>query len=163
MPEAPLQLTVSLPGQKEVSVALSRFNEKISDWTHYWNDWLKPAWFRHITTQYETQGASTGNQWPALTPRYAAWKNKHWPGLPTGVLSGATRESLTFPDDPLGIWEATPTSLTVGTRVPYAIYLQTGTPKMKARPPLRVTQDFVVLMARLLQQFGVKEAKAAGL
>lgn len=162
MADAPLQITVSLPGQEPVRVALSRFNENIADWTNYWNGYFKPAWYRHVTAHYETQGASTGSRWQMLSPRYDAWKQKHWPGLPIGVLTGATRESLTFPDDVNAVWKATPTALEVGTSVPHASFLQTGTKKMPARPPLRVTSDFVVLMGRLLQEFGVKEARRAG-
>ncbi len=168
--------SIDLPGQERVTRALSRFGDQISNWQPFWEEWFKPAWYRTITLHYETQGASTGGAWPPLSEAYGIWKQKHWPGLPLGVLSGATRESLTFPDDPHAIWEATPTSLTVGTRVPYALFLQMGTGRrgsatvarrsksythgagggMPARPPLRVNDEFMNLMGSLMQEFAVK-------
>lgn len=180
---APLQFTMSLPGMQDYAVALSRFSDAISDFTPFWDDYLRDSWYRAIDTHYTTQGSSTGEPWPELSERYGMWKQKHWPGVPIGVRSGATRESLTFADDGDAIWESTPTSLTVGTRVPYALFLQLGTKGrgkasgmrkvkgydygtgggMPARPPLRVTQDFIIQAAKLLQEFGVKAAKDAGL
>jgi hypothetical protein len=86
------------------------------------------------------------------------------------------RESLTFASDRNAVWDADDTSLTVGTRVPWAIFQQLGTQRagrasglkavkgykygrgggMPARPPLRVDDEFVLLMGQLMQQFAVK-------
>lgn len=172
----PFTFTVDMPGQESFARGLSRFADEITNFEPFWEQWFKPAWFRHITLHYETQGASTGAQWPPLSEAYGVWKQKHWPGLPVGVLSAATRESLTFPGDPRAIWDAGPRSLTVGTNVPYAMFLQQGTggrgatsvarksksyvhgagAGMPARPPLRVNDEFVNLMGSLLQEFSVK-------
>jgi hypothetical protein len=103
----------------------------------YWEDYFLPAWYRSIGANFETQGASTGDQWAPLSLKYNAWKQRHWPGLPTNVLSGALRESLTFPFDQNAVKDVTPTSLTVGTSVSYGMYVQLGTRRMPRRPVLK--------------------------
>ncbi len=154
---------MAMPGLPPVRLALQRFAEGISDFTVYWEDYFLPAWYRSIGANFETQGGSTGSQWPALSVKYDAWKQKHWPGLPTNVLSGALRESLTFPQDANAVRDVTKNSLTVGTKVSYGSYVQLGTRRMPKRPVLRISESFAILAAKLLQEFGVKTARAAGL
>lgn len=174
--DAAFKFSVSMPGQETFSRAIQRFADQIQDWSPFWETFFRDAWYRHVETHYTTQGRSTGEAWPPLSEAYGAWKQKHWPGLPIGVLSGATRESLTFRDDRNAVWEASKTGLTVGTRVPYAIFQQLGTQRsgagsglrpvknysygsgggMPARPPLRVTSEFVMLMGQLMQEYAVK-------
>lgn len=163
MQSTPVVFTMTMPGQPAVQLALQRFSAGISDWTIYWEDYFLPAWYRSIDTNFVTQGGSTGGQWAALSLRYAAWKQKHWPGLPTNVLSGALRESLTFPGDVNAVREISPTKLTVGTSVSYGSYVQLGTRRMPKRPVLRISETFAIQAAKLLQEFGVKTAKTAGL
>lgn len=177
--DVPFRFSIEMPGQPEFSRALQRFADQISDWQVFWSDYFRDAWYRHVDTHYATQGRSTGEGWPALSEAYGAWKQKHWPGMPIGVLSGATRESLTFKDDRNAVWEGTATSLTVGTRVPWAIYQQLGTQRsgkasglravrgysygagrgMPARPPLRINSEFALLMGQLMQEYAVKSLR----
>ena len=159
----PFVFRVQMPGQAAYARAIQRFADQIEDWQPFWETYFKPAWYRHITAHYETQGRATGTQWAPLSVRYAMWKQKHWPGLPVGVLSGATRESLTFADDPNAIWEAGQRTLTVGSRVPHATRLQRGTKRMPARPPLRINDQFVDLMAKLMQEYAVHEIRRVGI
>jgi len=159
----PFVLTISVDGQEALSIGLSRFADAIKDFKPFWDEYFKSAWYRTVDTHYVTQGRSTGEAWAPLSERYGVWKQKHWPGLPVGVLSGATRESLTFANDANAVWEPTDTSLEVGTRVPHATYLQRGTGRMPARPPLRVGQEFLLQVGKLLQEFGVKTAREQGL
>lgn len=158
---APFQFTISLPEQPQLTVMLSRWEASIRDWRPFWNNYFAPAWYRHVDTTYITQGSSAGQPWPQLSPAYAEWKNAKWPGMPLGVLSGATRESLTFPNDSNGIWRAGPTSLTVGTKVPYARYLQSGTRRMPPRPPLTASREFVLEVGRLLNTYAHDTMKKA--
>ncbi len=159
----PIVFTVTLPGQEPLTIALQRFATDITDFSGYWSQYFLPAWYRFEQIHYETQGASTGAQWAPLSVAYEKWKQKHWPGLPTGVLSGATRESLTFPGDQNAVVEIHPDALMVGSRVPWAMYQQKGTKKMPARPPMRVSQNFMLTIAKLLQEYGHAVTKNSGL
>lgn len=176
---APFKFVLEMPGQEPFVRALQRFANEISDWREFWSEWFRDAWYRHVDTHYVTQGRSTGENWPPLSEAYAAWKQKHWPGIPIGVLSGALRESLTFPNDQSAVWNATATGLTVGTKVPYAIFQQLGTQArgksaglrpykkytygsgggMPPRPPLRVSAEFMLTMGKLLQEYSVKKLR----
>lgn len=161
--DVPIIFTISMPGQPQVRLALQRFADGIKDWTVFWQDYFLPSWYRSLDTNFTTAGGATGNPWPPLSVKYQAWKQKHWPGLPTNVLSGALRESLTFPNDANAVLTVTPTSLTVGTNVSYGRYVQLGTRRMPARPVLRISETFAIQAAKLLQEFGVKTAQQAGL
>lgn len=48
-----------------------------------------------IRRLFATEGASSGRGWPALSPAYAAWKRRHYPGRKIMVLTGRLRRSLT--------------------------------------------------------------------
>lgn len=173
--EAPFIFTLAMPGQAPLVRGLQRFASEVENWRPFWSDYFRDAWYRHVQVHYETQGRSTGEQWPPLSEAYGAWKQKHWPGIPIGVLSGATRESLTFQDDRYAVWNESDDALTVGTTVPYAMFLQLGTQGsgrsaglrpfkgysygsgggMPPRPPLRVNNEFALLTGRLLQEYAV--------
>ena len=164
LPAGLLRFTVSLPGQQPLSVRLQRLATDVSDWRAFWASYFAPIWYRQVEIQYTIRKTATGQPWPALSPAYAAWKQRHWPGLPPGVLSGALRESLTVPGSSDAVWVATPKTLTVGSTVPYGIYQQRGTRRMPARPPLRVTRTFILEVGRLLQAYAhdtVKKARSA--
>lgn len=176
---APFVFSLSLPGQEPLVAALQRFASEIPDWREFWADWFRDAWYRAIDTNYVTQGRSSGEGWPPLSESYGAWKQKHWPGIPIGVRSGALRESLTFPNDSNAVWRAEATTLEVGTAVPYGLFMQLGTQRsgraaglrphktytygsgggMPPRPPLRVGADFLLLMGQLLQEYSVKKLR----
>lgn len=90
------------------------------------------GWFR---SQYDSQGAWSGDPWAPLSARYAAWKRRAHPGRPLLVLTGAMRRATLAPD---ATYE--PTSMTLTVRDDKARYHQAGTRFMPARPliPARV-------------------------
>lgn len=76
-------------------------------------------------------------RWKPLSPRYKEWKEKHYPGQPILVRSGAMRDSLTNPHADGAIYEVYPQQMTLGTEIPYAIYHQTGSVRIPNHPPKR--------------------------
>ena len=82
--------------------------------------------------QFDKQGAYYGALWAPLSPAYAAWKAKKYPGQPLMVLTGELRSSLT--ERPFGIEEITGSRMVVGTGLSYASYHQRGTDTLPARP-----------------------------
>jgi len=92
---------------------------------------LRPAWsyiredfWLLEREQFESEGKYVGG-WPALSPRYAAWKAQHFPGRKILELYGRLKASMTgmTPDT---VWQAEPQKMTIGTTVPYAAVHQTG-------------------------------------
>ena len=148
-----LELTIALPGQDTLTVGLTRLRATISDWRPFWTDYLGPSIYRWIAQEFVTEGGQSSGGWAALSPRYAA--EKAAAGYPNAILvhSGALRASLADPDGPGSVFEATATSLQVGTNVPYGIFHQTGTRKMPARPPVKLTPAFMASIGRSLQRW----------
>jgi len=94
----------------------------------------------HILMQFRRQGFP--KRWAALSPAYARWKARHYPGKPILEATGRMRRGFR--------WEARPRSLRVINRVragqqrgsqPRWFYHQSGTDVMPARKMLQITDD----------------------
>lgn len=108
---------------------LEQVERKAVDLTPFWTDVFAPAFFSDIQDNFDMEGAMVGG-WSPLSPGYAAWKARHH-GAHLGILelSGRLRGSLRWTTGgigPEGIFDARPTSLTIGTSVPHASYHQDG-------------------------------------
>ena len=112
---------------------------------HKWEDNLRDAtpafeaMAEYQTTvvnkrQFDQLGSAETGKWAPLSPLYGRWKARVRPGAPLMVFDGDLREDMTVPGK--GVYYITPTSMTVGTALPYAKYHQKGTPMMPARPLL---------------------------
>lgn len=185
MADAPLLWSIEFLGEPAVAVALQRFQHEIEDWRPFWDDYFAPAWFRHMTNQFETEGRATGEAWAPLSANYERWKRKHYPGRKILERTGRLRAALTDRRAEGAIFDSNKDQLTIGVHTPYAIFHQLGTgPRgrssgrkpvkgyeygtrgggMPARPPLRMGGDtFRLLVGKLLQQFGHDVAKKSGL
>jgi phage gpG-like protein len=98
--------------------------------------------FRTMAAVFVSEGAyEGGNRWKALSPAYARWKARYFPGRKILELNGRMKDSLTIKGNSDNVLEINPDSLVVGTRVPYAIYHQTGTPKMPMRKIIELTNE----------------------
>lgn len=153
MARFPVEFSISVPGAGALTTALSRYADKIDDFTPFWSDYFIPTWYSMMYLQYRSEGAATNAPWAPLTDRYAAWKQKHYPGQPIGVLTGRARGALTSPFHPDAFVQKGKRSFQVGTELKYPIYLQLGTRRMRARPPMRVNRFFMVTVGKLLQKF----------
>ena len=86
---------------------------------------LYPVWDKVLDILYEAERqlfakegrTSEEGKWKKLSPRYAAWKNKHYPGMPILTLTGRFSGSMT---DPTGTHhvEKRPQILTWGSHYP---------------------------------------------
>lgn len=81
--------------------------------------------------QFKELGTPETGKWAPLSPLYGRWKARVRPGRPLMVFDGDLKQTMTVPGK--GIYIVRPTSMTVGTAVPYAKYHQNGTPNMPAR------------------------------
>lgn len=159
-----LHLTFNLPGLPSTALALSRFADVIGDYREFWNGTFKTLWYEERRRDFALEGQATGPAWAALSPAYAAWKSRRFPGRPILTRSGQLRAAISAPDAPSSIWRAGPTTLEAGASVPYGIYHQRGTRRMPQRPPLRVDPQFMRVVGKSLQQFVVaawQRARAA--
>lgn len=150
---AALRLTLALPGLPALSVGLSRLRTDISDWTTFWTERFAPFFYDQVQRDFVLEGGNSGASWAPLSPLYAAWKAKQFPGRGILVRSGALKASLASSGGPGAVFRTTPTALEIGTSVPYAMFHQQGTGSMPQRPPLRVNAAFMSVVGKDLQKF----------
>lgn len=150
---AAIRFTLALPGLQALSVGLSRMRTDISDWTKFWRERFAPGFYRSVLEDFVLEGGHSGARWAPLSPAYAKWKASRFPGAGILVASGQLKASLSGPDAPLSVFRPGPTSLEIGTEVPYALAHQLGTRRMPQRPPLRMSAAFMTTVGKNLQAF----------
>lgn len=90
-----------------------------------------------IAAQFSSEGRAEGTPWPPRKrSRVGATQASPWAGQapPLLVRTGALRDSLIGPSSPGHVEELEEQSLTLGSRLPYALFHQLGTRRMPARP-----------------------------
>jgi hypothetical protein len=147
-------------GEEIVARALSRFGEGITDFRPAWNDILLD--FLQIEEeQFNSQGARGGTPWPALSPAYAAWKEKNFPGMPLLQLTQrmfgqfAAGAGLSIDIAPLYM-RLTPT-------IDYPVYHQQGTSHMPARRVIQLIETDKMRWMKMLHNYVYDKAKEAHL
>lgn len=106
------------------------------------------------------EGAYEGNpRFAPLAPRYARYKAKRYPNTPILTRSGRMRQSLTSITSD-SIADITPTTLTYGAKLPYAIYHQTGTRKMPKRPPLKLSKPLSTRILAALRNYLIEQGES---
>jgi phage gpG-like protein len=153
-----MEIKFDIHGDEQLKRSLSRFGEHAKDLSEPFREIVKD--FHKIERrQFETEGSYGSGGWQPLSPRYAEWKAKKYPGRPIMVLSGLLKESL-LGDNPYSVELVTPKSMEVGTVINYAIYHQKGTSKMPARPLIQLTEDDKKRWIKFIQAYLVKQARA---
>jgi hypothetical protein len=164
------RLQFSIDGEDLVDVALPRLKQDLSDLRQFWIRYVAPKLYRDIQDNFESRGTladPSGVGWAPLSPAYARWKAKHYPGAPILVRRGDLKRSLTFDGSrpgPEGLFEASRDALVFGTRIRHAKYHQRPT---GSRPPRRrilfLMRGASETFGRLLHAYTMASAKAAGL
>lgn len=129
---ANIRLTIS--GLKKILSTLQTLKLRVLN--------LKPAYKQIADNFREVEKVTFANQggrrkWTPLSPNYAKWKSKKYPGKPIMVLTGDLKNSLINQGgDHVEIY--TRKSLTIGSKVKYGNVHQFGSRKRKIprRPPI---------------------------
>jgi hypothetical protein len=79
-------------------------------------DAFRPIWQADIVRVFRSGGLPA--PWPPLSPRYAAWKARRYPGMPIMRRTDRLYRSLTGSSSDT-VWHTTPRTIRFGTRVPY--------------------------------------------
>ena len=147
---AGMRFRFEVEGEVQVDRTLARFAENVGDATPLW-DSLATRFARIEARQFKSEGAYGSGGWPALSPRYAAWKAKHYPGKPILERTGELKDSLTR--RPLGIEVLTPSSMTVGSGIDYGRFHQAGGGRLPQRRPVELPESERRTWVRLIQRF----------
>ena len=137
-------LSFEVIGLDRVLAGLASVQDAVKDLRPFWKDIFAPKYFATVQDVFALQGQGrgaggrfAGGRWAPLSPAYAAWKRRHFPGRTILVRTGRLRESVKWNGTGLGaggIFEAEPGFAIAGTSVPYGRAHMDGRSNMPARP-----------------------------
>lgn len=151
-------ITVTIDGE-DIPLRFHKLAQKIADFRRFWTELFAPQFFKDIQDNFASEGGFVGG-WRALSPKYAAWKLKHYGNRPILVLKGDMRESLRMGGRG-SVLISNRKSLQIGSRDPKVPWHNRGTARMPKRQILYVKRGTVY--QRLLHRFAREEMAAAGL
>lgn len=145
-----LRFTLTVEGETQLDREFTRFTELVTD--------LRPLWPGVITEakqifaeQFAGEGVGDRGRWKPLATAYAKLKAAKYPGKPILQRTGRLIDSLTG-NTADTITRAEPDALTVGTRVFYGRYHQTGTRRMPARRPIDLNEAQRTRLMKVIQR-----------
>ncbi len=156
-----LTLRITMFGDTVLVRSLSRFGEGVQDFTPVWEE-MRQDFAVVEEEQFATLGARGGSPWPALSPNYAAWKEKNFPGRPLMQLTGTMWGQLAVGTG-LDV-VITPRSLLMTPTVPYALWHQKGTTYgLPIRKVIDLTEEDKRNWVRMLYNYVYDKAREAHL
>lgn len=157
---AVLTVTFTIMGDVVLARALSRFGDGVRDFSPVWEQ-IRNDFVRIGEEQFGTEGARSGQPWAPLSPTYAAWKEKHFPGRPILRLSGALWGQMSVGT---GLFvDITPMSMLIYPTLFYAAIHQQGSPRtnMPARKVVALTEDDKVGWMKMIHGYVYDKAREA--
>jgi len=122
----PLHIKFSVDGEPQFSRVFDTMSEQIESIEPALLD-ISTDFFQHMMRVFKMEGAvDERTRWTPLSQSYAAWKRKHYPSAKILHLTGRLEKSLTEKGSPDNIMNLDKLTLSIGTRVPYALKHQRG-------------------------------------
>lgn len=148
--------------------AFSRFADQVKDWRPVFEAILAD-FKKGETEQFRSEGRYGSGGWPALSPKYAAWKESVRPGMPILVFSGLLMKAASNPRAEIG---ATTLKITIDDAGSYSVFTKTkgtvtrhkpavaefhqaGAGRLKKRPVIQLPQSQIVRWQKLFQSYMV--------
>lgn len=146
------QLTIKQSGVKEIQSMLSRLQQSTEDLTPVWPRVEEE--FRQIEAQQFASEGGDGQsgEWAALQTEYAAWKRDHFPTQTILRRTDTLFHSL-IGRGPGSFVESLPTTLIMGTDVPYAAYHQFEGMAKNWRPPISLTDKSIARLHAVIHRY----------
>jgi phage gpG-like protein len=151
-------LEIETIGDERFVRGFNRYAEQVKDWRPAFEDIYQS--FTEITRRnFASEGRP--ESWAALSPGYAKWKAKHYPGKPIMQRTRRLIRSLT------GVGQASaqdtikdikPLSAEFGTMVPYATYHQQGR-GVPRRKVVQLTEGNRRFWARIIHEWAYRETR----
>lgn len=154
---------LDIAGEVQMDRAIARFSEGVTDYRPIWPV-IADDFYAQEKDQFRTEGAEGGERWEELSPEYAAWKEASYPGKPILQRTGDLVGSLTSASDPNAVKVEERKTLTLGSKVPYAIYHQSPKPRtvLPRRPEIMLTEEFKRGVTRHMQTYLLQVATQSG-
>jgi phage gpG-like protein len=154
---------LDIAGEVQMDRGIARFSDGLTDYRPIWPI-IEDDFYAQEKAQFATVGAEGGEQWKELSPAYADWKEAHYPGKPILQRTGDLVKSLTSGSDPNTVKIEERRTLTLGSKIPYAIYHQSPAPRkvLPRRPEIMLTEEFKRSVMHHLQIYLVQMATQQG-
>lgn len=143
----PVAIRLELGGDVQLHRTLERFTEAVGDMRPAWGA-LRDRFVALEKRQFQSEGQAASGGWSPLSPTYAAWKARNYPGKTILRRTDELFESLT--EGP-AIFISEPSYMVIGTDVPYAAYHQAGGPNLPQRRPVELPEAERVAWGRVMQ------------
>jgi len=157
-----LRIALDIAGVNQVNRALLLSAAAVKDlrpvWDDLYDDFLQGerslfAAEGNVGSRTREMGGGAWGPWEPLNEDYAKRKQAQGYGSKILVRTGRLKGSLTERSHADAVFQPRELGMSLGTRVPYAGYHQTGTSKMPAREPIRINEAQARRWMRLIQQF----------
>lgn len=158
-----IALKVTILGDKQLIHGLKTWQTRISDWKPFWAD-IEQYIQDRIKLSFATEGGTIEEKWKPLSPKYAEWKQQHYPGRGMLVLSGEMKASLTDEVHPQALRQKRKTTFHFNSRNPLARIHHIGAGDwLPARPLLILTDADKKGILEHAQQWITRTARESGL
>ena len=136
-----VNIQTQIIGKKRLDRLLDSIEKNIKTYKPVWPDVSKYV-FNVFNRQFSTQGSSgKSGAWRPLSPKYAAWKEKNYPGRPILVQRGQLKRSMVKKGAADNIYRETKNILVMGTQNKLGRIHQDGTRRMPARKIIDLTAE----------------------
>ena len=145
-----MRFTFRVEGETQIDRTLLRWADNLDDATPLW-DRLADRFAVAEGRQFASEGGYGSGGWTPLSPVYAAWKARSYPGKRILQRTGALFDSLTR--RPFGIEVLTAKAMTVGSGIDYGKYHQAGGGSLPQRRPVELPESERRVWVRYIQNF----------
>lgn len=136
-------------GEEQVDRTIVRMIDAATDARPAWEA-MADSFQQAEARQFRTEGLYGSGGWAPLSPRYAAWKARHYPGATILVRTGDLRDSLTR--RPFGVEVILPRRAIFGSDVRYGGFHQRGD-GVPRRRPVELPESLRRRWVKILQRF----------
>lgn len=136
-------------GDVQLDRTIQRSLDAVDDASPAW-EVLADSFGRAERRQFASEGAYGSGGWAPLSPRYARWKARAYPGQPILVRTGELRESLTR--RPFGVEVIRPRFAIFGSDVDYGRFHQRGD-GLPQRRPVELPESLRRRWVKIIQRF----------
>ena len=143
----------------------NRMLAAVKDWRPAFKQ-IAADFYKVEKQQFETQG-SRKSAWEALSPKYALYKNRHFPGKKILERTGELKKSLTTASGVDSVYVETYQELRVGAESKVGSWHQHGVPedvgsRMPARRPMDLTPKDKSRWVKYMHEFMAHAARKQG-
>jgi len=166
-----IAFTWSIGEQRLVRQVLITTERGLSDFRPVWDKFIPNIRRRHSVTFRQMASPFSGAPWPALEPKYAEWKRKHFGDKPILVRTGTLKAAATrkgafgqvivmqprFMEFGVELGEIYP-----GVHQTTSRFRKDGTPMQRVWLGLKVPDDLIALQSQIVRRITLDQKAAGG-